>query len=54
MAEHYLDSDAILPLCRIAWLDATKTTHVETFLRAAVEPSKNPKVRSLCCFSLWK
>ena len=54
VAEHYLDSDAILPLCRIAWLDAVKSPQVETFLRAAVERSKNPKVRALCCFSLGR
>src|SRR5262249_46257522 len=25
VAEHYLDSDAILPLCRTAWVDAVKS-----------------------------
>ncbi len=54
VAEHYLDSDAILPLCRIAWVDAVKSPQVETCLRAAVERSKNPRVRSLCCFSLGR
>ena len=54
VAEHYLDSDAILPLCRTAWVDAVKSPQVETCLRAAVERSKNPKVRALCCFSLGR
>ncbi len=54
VAEHYLDSDAILPLCHIAWVDAVKSPQVETCLRAAVERSKNPKVRALCCFSLGR
>jgi thiol-disulfide isomerase/thioredoxin len=54
VAEHYLDSDAILPLCRMAWGDAVKSPQVETCLRAAVERSKNPKVRALCCFSLGR
>ena len=54
VAEHYLDSDAILPLCRLAWGDAVKSPQVETCLRAAVERSKNPKVRALCCFSLGR
>jgi len=54
LAERYLDSDEIIPLCRLAWLDAVTSPHVETFLRAAVERSKNPKVRSLCCFSLGR
>jgi thiol-disulfide isomerase/thioredoxin len=54
VAEHYLDSDAILPLCRLAWVDAVKSPQVETCLRAAVERSKNPKVRALCCFSLGR
>ncbi len=54
VAEHYLDSDAILPLCRTAWVDAVKSPQVETCLRAAVERSKNPRVRALCCFSLGR
>lgn len=54
VAEHYLDSDAILPLCRTAWGDAVKSPQVETCLRAAVERSKDPKVRALCCFSLGR
>jgi thiol-disulfide isomerase/thioredoxin len=54
VAEHYLDSDAILPLCRMAWGDAFKSPQVETCLRAAVERSKNPNVRALCCFSLGR
>jgi thiol-disulfide isomerase/thioredoxin len=54
LAERYLDSDAILPLCRHAWTDAVKGTHTEAFLRAAVERSKNVKVRSLCCYSLGR
>jgi thiol-disulfide isomerase/thioredoxin len=54
VAEHYLDSDAILPLCRLAWGDAFKSPQVETCLRTAVERSKNPKVRALCCFSLGR
>lgn len=52
LTERYLDSDAILPICRLAWLDAVKGPHTEAFLRAAVERSKNVKVRSLCCYSL--
>ena len=52
LAERYLDSDAILPVCRVAWSGAVKFTHTEGFLRAAVERSKNVKVRSLCCYSL--
>ncbi len=54
VVEHYLDSDAILPLCRLAWVNAVKSPQVETCLRAAVERSKNPKVRALCCFSLGR
>jgi hypothetical protein len=57
LAERYLDSDAILPLCHIAWADVNKATHTpktEEFLRAAVERSKNVKVRSLCCYSLGR
>ncbi len=54
LRERYLDSDAILPVCRIAWSDAVKSTHAEAFLRTAVERSKNLKVRALCCFSLGR
>ncbi len=54
MAERYLDSDAILPVCRLAWLDAVKSTRAEAFLRTAFERSKNLKVRALCCFSLGR
>lgn len=54
VAEHYLDSDVIPPFFRLAWNDAVKSTQVETCLRAAVERSKNPKVRALCCFSLGR
>jgi hypothetical protein len=54
VAEHYLDSDAILPVCRLAGIDAVKSPQVETCLRAAVERSKNPRVRALCCFSLGR
>ncbi len=54
LAERYLDSDAILPVCRIAWVDPFMGTHTEAFLRAAVERSKNVKVRSLCCYSLGR
>jgi thiol-disulfide isomerase/thioredoxin len=54
LAERYLDSDTILPLCRLAWLDAVKGTRAEAFLRAAVERSRNVKVRSLCCYSLGR
>jgi thiol-disulfide isomerase/thioredoxin len=51
MAKRYVDCDAILPVCRIAWIDAGNV-HVEAFLRAAVERSMNLKVRALSCFSL--
>ena len=54
LAESYLDSDAILPLCGIAWLDAGKGTHAEAFLRTSIERSNNIKVRGLCCYSLGK
>jgi thiol-disulfide isomerase/thioredoxin len=54
LAERYFDTDAILPLCRIAWVDALKSPQVEECLRAAVVRSKNPKVRALCCFSLGR
>jgi thiol-disulfide isomerase/thioredoxin len=54
LAERYLDSDVILPVCRIAWVDPFMGTHAEAFLRAAVERSKNAKVRSLCCYSLGR
>ena len=54
VAEHYLDSDAILPLCRTARGDAVKSPQVQTCLRAAVERSKNPKVRALRCLSLGR
>jgi thiol-disulfide isomerase/thioredoxin len=54
LAERYLDSDAILPVCRLAWNDAVKGPHAEAFLRAAVERSKNVKVRSLSCYSLGR
>jgi len=53
MAERYLDRDAILPVCRIAWNNAGKT-HAEAFLRAAVERSPNLNVRALSCFSLGR
>ncbi len=52
LEKRYLDSDAILPLCRVAWNDAFKGSQAEAFLRAAVERSTNVKVRSLCCYSL--
>jgi thiol-disulfide isomerase/thioredoxin len=52
MEKHSLDSDAILPACRLAWLGAIKSARAETFLRAAVDGSKNSKVRALCCYSL--
>lgn len=54
LAERHLDSDAILPVCRLAWLNGFKSNHAEAFLRAAVERSKNPRVRALCCFSLGR
>ena len=54
VVEHYLDSDVIPPFFRLAWNDAVKSPQVETCLRAAVERSKNPKVRALCCFSLGR
>jgi thiol-disulfide isomerase/thioredoxin len=52
LVEHYLDSDAILPVCRVAWLDAFQGNQTEAFLRAAVERSKNLKVRALGSLSL--
>ncbi|WP_422929216.1 TlpA family protein disulfide reductase [Singulisphaera sp. PoT] len=54
VAENYLDSEAIPPFFRLAWVDAVKSPQVETCLRAAVERSKNAKVRALCCFSLGR
>jgi thiol-disulfide isomerase/thioredoxin len=54
IAERYLDSDAILPLCRLAWNKAVNDTNAEGFLRAAMKRSENVKVRSLCCYSLGR
>ena len=54
VAENYLDSEAIPPFFRLAWVDAVKSPQVETCLRAAVERSKNAKVRALCCFILGR
>jgi thiol-disulfide isomerase/thioredoxin len=54
MARRYLDNDDILPVIRLAWVDAAKTTHAESFLRAAVERSTNLKVRALACFTLGR
>ena len=54
MAGRYLDRDAILPVCRIAWANAGSTARAEAFLRAAIERSPNPKVRALSCFSLGR
>jgi len=50
----YLDSDFILPVCRIAWSDAAVTVRAGEFLRAAAERSQNTKVRGLACLSLAK
>lgn len=54
VAGHDLDSDAIVPFFRLAWNDAVKSPRVEACLRAALERSKNRKVRALCCFSLGR
>jgi thiol-disulfide isomerase/thioredoxin len=54
LAEHYLDSDAILRICGFAWLDTVKSPHPEAFLRTAVERSKNLNVRAICCLSLGR
>jgi thiol-disulfide isomerase/thioredoxin len=54
LAERYLDSDKILPLCRVAWSDAFRGNGTETFLRTAVEKTKNVNVRGLCCYSLGR
>jgi hypothetical protein len=54
LLERYLDSDAILPVCRLAWIDLFKGNHSEAFLRAAIERSKNLKVRALSSFSLGR
>ena len=53
MAKRYLDREAILPVCRMAWSNAGNV-HAEAFLRAAVERSPNLKVRALSCFSLGR
>jgi thiol-disulfide isomerase/thioredoxin len=53
MARRYLDKDALLPIIRIGWAGVgIGTTHAESFLRAAVERSPNPKVQALACLSL--
>lgn len=54
LADGYLNSEAILPLCRFAWFDAAKGTHAEEFLRYAIQRSENIKVRGLCCYSLGR
>jgi thiol-disulfide isomerase/thioredoxin len=54
MAERYLDSDTILPVCRLAWDDYLMTARAESFLRAAIGRSRNVNVRGLCCFSLGR
>ncbi len=48
----YLDSDAILPVCRRSWTNAAMTTHAEAFLRAALIRSKNANVRAMACLGL--
>jgi thiol-disulfide isomerase/thioredoxin len=50
LARRYLDKEAILPVIRLAWIDASKHAHVETVLRAAADRSPNPKVRALAGF----
>jgi thiol-disulfide isomerase/thioredoxin len=54
LAEHYLDSDAILRTCGFAWLDTVENPQPEAFLRTAVERSKNINVRAICCLSLGR
>jgi thiol-disulfide isomerase/thioredoxin len=54
LAEHFLDSDAIVRVCALAWLDVVETPHPEAFLRTAVERSKNVNVRAICCLSLGR
>jgi thiol-disulfide isomerase/thioredoxin len=54
IAERYLDSDAILPLCRLARDKPVNDNIAEEFLRAAMKRSENVKVRSLCCYSLGR
>ena len=52
LADRYLDRDALLPVCRLAWSDGVATPHAEAFLRAAAERSPNRKVRGLSTFNL--
>ena len=54
MARRHLDADAILPVVRIAWVQAAGCPQAETFLRAAADRSPNRKVRALACFSLGR
>ena len=54
LAEHYLDSDAIVRVCALAWLDTVESPQPEAFLRTAVERSKNVNVRAICCLSLGR
>ncbi len=54
LAAHYLDSDVILPVVRMADWDACITTHAEPFLRAAAGKSPNLKVKALACFTLGR
>jgi peroxiredoxin len=54
LAEHYLDSDAIVRVCGFAWLDTVESPHPEAFLRTAVERSKNVNVRAICCLGLGR
>jgi thiol-disulfide isomerase/thioredoxin len=54
IAERYLDSDAILPFCRLAGYQPVNDTNAEEFLLAAMRRSKNVKVQSLCCYSLGR
>jgi thiol-disulfide isomerase/thioredoxin len=52
LAEHHLDSDALVQVCAYAWLDTTRSTRAEPFLLAAFERSKNINVRARACLSL--
>jgi thiol-disulfide isomerase/thioredoxin len=54
MAKHYLDSDAILRVCSLAFYDILESPHPEAFLRTAVERSNNVSVRGVCCLSLGR
>jgi thiol-disulfide isomerase/thioredoxin len=52
LAEHHLDSDALVQVCAYAWLDTTRSARAEPFLLAAFERSRNINVRARACLSL--